>query len=166
MKKLLSLSALVAIVAVISLAVGAALLNNYTELPASFEVKKAIVIEGEQYLNSSYLLSIYLGILYQGENKTELVNITNRASVNLTVDIVCDKVTLVYKSGYKLSKRPENASRDWGINITTPCTITIPAKSTITVQIKVSIAPNAQIASEESEKYDHYEAQIYVRAVQ
>ncbi|MEW6070652.1 MAG: hypothetical protein AB1485_08545, partial [Candidatus Thermoplasmatota archaeon] len=70
-----------------------------------------------------------------------------------------------YKSGYKLSKSSENASVDWGINVTMCGTITIPAKSTITSCIKVSASPNAQIASEESEKYDHYEAEIYVRAV-
>ncbi|MDI6855548.1 MAG: hypothetical protein QMD21_02020 [Candidatus Thermoplasmatota archaeon] len=164
MKKWLT-SACMAICLAIGLVVSAAHLNNYTELPTRFEVKKAIVVEGEQCINKSYVLSIDLGTLYQGESNTELINITNRASVNLTIDVMCDKITLVYKSGYKLSKSPENASKDWGINVTTPGKLTIPAKGTIAVEIGISASPNAQIASEESEKYDHYEAEIYVRAV-
>lgn len=145
--------------------VSAALLTNYTELPAKFQVQKSIVVEGEYYLNKSYALELNLGVLYQGENKTETINITNRASVNLTVELVCDEVVLVYKSGYTLKKSPENASQEWGINITTPGGITIPAKSTISAEINVRIAVNAQIASDEDEKYDHYEARMYVRAV-
>lgn len=165
MKKWLAISACIAVALAIGVVVSAALLNNYTELQTKFEVKKAIVVEGEQYINKSYVLSIEFGTLYQGENKTALINITNRAHVSLTIEVVCDKIVLVYKSGYKLSKSTENASSDWGINVTTPGIITIHAQTTIQVQIKVSIAPNAQIASEESEKYDRYEAEIYVKAV-
>jgi hypothetical protein len=159
------LPAILAIVATLSLAVATALLTAYTRIDATFEVKKAIVLENENYINKSYLVELNFGTLYQGENRTTIVNITNRASVNLTLKIVCEKVILVYKSGYKLSKSPKNASADWGVNITTPGRITIPAETTLAIKIKLSIAANAQVANEEDEKYDRYLARIYVRPI-
>lgn len=165
-KTALSMSALVAIALVIGAAISASLMNPYTDIRANFRVQKSIVVNGEVY-NRTYLLLIDIGDLYQGECRYENIEITNRASVNLTVNISCEKVALVYNSGYEKNKDPENASIDWGISVklAPEHAVTVPAKSRLNITLEIAIAPDATPANEDDDRYDHYVAEILVRPV-
>ncbi len=154
---------IIAIILVSAICIGT-LMNTYTTVNTKFKVMKAIVVDNEIY-NSTYVLEIDFGSLYQGETISKNITVHNRASTDILVNLYCNKVSLVYKSGYTTSKTPENATAYWGINVTIkPSMITtIPAQSSVNVTILIKIEPNAQV-TENSDKYDYYLAMISIDA--
>jgi len=144
--------------------VGIAIMAVYTSVPVSFEVEKSIVVDGEQYENGTYALPLNLGTLYQGENYTTALKLVNKAKVPIQVAVKCDDVRLIYKSGYKLTKSLENASRDWGIDvdISPGGTVIVPAKGRVQVSIVIQVAFSAQPASSGNTKYSGYEMGLTV----
>jgi hypothetical protein len=143
--------------------ISTALLTVYTKIPIGFQVKKSIVVDGELYQNNSYVYPISVGTLYQGENVSKTINVLNNGNTKISVYIECAAVMLVYKSGYKVSKTPENASKDWGIHISVipNSKVVLPPKSSTAVDIILEIGVNA--VTTDSQKYARYNVLIEIR---
>lgn len=158
--------ALTAVIGSLTLA-GAALMTAYTSIPITFEVEKAVVIVGETYDNGTYMLKINAGSLRQGENFTTVLQLVNNADRSIAVTVKCSSVKLIYQSGYKTSKSIQNASKDWGIGIilNPSGAVTLPAKSTVNMQVELQIALNAQIACSSDPKYAGYELCLAVEPI-